>query len=299
MSSGQANVLLCVTKLREEEKRIAELLTAQGLQVEVNLDSMALPLGEAHGSPGRKPPDIALIRCLSQKNALSRATLLDLAGIRTLNSVRAITVCTNKIHQAVVFEGRGIPQPRFQVAFTAASLGEAFEAFGQVFVVKPASSSWGRGIARIVGREGLDGWIAARESLDPSHQSFPVLVQEYVDKGDFDIRVVVVGREPIAAFRRVSPDNWKTNTHLGAEVEPLVVDAEIRALCGRLTDVLGEGIYGVDLFYDYKEHRYLVCEVNQNPEFAKSWKIHGVDVASHIAAYVSSKITSVRSFQPT
>ncbi|WP_426445885.1 RimK family alpha-L-glutamate ligase [Paenibacillus sp. S-38] len=296
MSSGQANVLLCVTKLREEEKRIAEGLTARGFQVEVNLDSMALPLSRPAGE-GR--PDLALIRCLSQKNALSRATLLDLAGIRTLNSVQAINICTNKIHQAIVFEGHGIPQPRFQVAFTAASLQEAFEAFGQVFVVKPASSSWGRGIARIVGREGLDGWIAARESLDPSHQSFPVLVQEYVDKGDFDIRVVVVGKEPIAAFRRVSPDNWKTNTHLGAEVEPLEVDAEIRSLCGRVTGVLGEGIYGIDLFYDYKEHRYLVCEVNQNPEFAKSWLIHGVDVAAHIAQYAANRLASERSLQPT
>ncbi|MCZ8521678.1 MULTISPECIES: ATP-grasp domain-containing protein [Paenibacillus] len=296
MSSGQANVLLCVTKLREEEKRIAEWLTQDGYRVQINLDSMALPLG---GTDGEERPDVALIRCLSQKNALSRSTLLELAGIPTLNSVKAITVCTNKIHQAVVFQGQGIPQPRFRIAFTAAELSEAFETFGQVFVIKPASSSWGRGIARIVGREGLDGWIAARESLDPSHQSLPVLVQEFVDKGDYDIRVVVVGKEPVAAFRRVSPDNWKTNTHLGAEVEPLEVDGEIRSICSRLTGVLGEGIYGVDLFYDYKNHRYLVCEVNQNPEFAKSWKIHGVDVAYHIAQYVGRQIASESRLQLT
>ncbi|MMZ58817.1 hypothetical protein D1872_208100 [compost metagenome] len=50
--------------------------------------------------------------------------------------------------------------------------------------------------------------------------------------------------------------------------------------------MLGEGIYGADLFFDYKQLRYVVCEVNQNPEFARSWKIHGVDVAYHIAQYV-------------
>ncbi|MFC4101379.1 RimK family alpha-L-glutamate ligase [Paenibacillus xanthanilyticus] len=289
MSAREPSVLLCVTKLREEEKRIAELLAAEGVQVKVNLDSMALPVETASSE---KTPDLALIRCLSQRNALTRATLLSLTGIRTLNSVHAISVCTSKIHQAIVFGKQGIPQPRYQIAFTPASLYDALDAFGGVYVLKPSSSSWGRGIARITGKDCLDTWIAARESVDPSHQSLPVLLQEYVDKGDYDIRVVVVGDEPIAAFRRVSEDNWKTNTHLGAEIEPIPVNPEIRAICGRLTDVLGEGIYGVDLFYDYKNRRYLVCEVNQNPEFAKSWKIHGVDVAHRIAAYVKRQVVS-------
>lgn len=289
MSSGNTDVLLCVTKLREEEKRIADYLNKDGFQVEINLDSMELPLEE--GQPERMT-GIALIRCLSQRKALSRSTLLELAGIETLNSVKAITICTNKIHQAVLFQKYKIPQPRFKVAFSISNLENSFDIFGEVFVIKPPSSSWGRGIARIVGKDCLDGWIAARGSLDPGQQSFPVLVQEYIDKGDFDIRVVVVGKEPIVAFRRVSPDQWKTNTHLGAEVEPLEMNNDIRSICNRLIEILGEGIYGVDLFYDYRNQCYLVCEVNQNPEFSKSWRIHGVDVADYIAKYVRNRIAA-------
>ncbi|MNN08258.1 Alpha-aminoadipate--LysW ligase LysX [compost metagenome] len=111
-----------------------------------------------------------------------------------------------------------------------------------------------------------------------------------MEKGDYDIRVVIVGHQPIAAFRRVSAENWKTNTHLGAEIEPIEINGEIAAICGDLVSVLGEGIYGADLFFDYQQLRYVVCEVNQNPEFAKSWKVHGVDVAYHIAKYVKEKI---------
>lgn len=279
-------ILLCVTKLREEEQLITHHLSRLGIRVQVILDSMDLPVGG-----GEVPPyGLALIRCLSQKNALSRSQLLELAGFETLNSAKAITICTNKIHQAIVFEKQGIPQPRYQVAFTPAKLYDALSDFGDLCVIKPATSSWGRGIARMTGKECLDGWIAARESVDPSHQSFPVLVQEYVEKGDYDIRVVIVGRKPIAAFRRVSPENWKTNTHLGAEIEPIEIGSEIAAICDDLVDVLGEGIYGADLFFDYQQLRYVVCEVNQNPEFAKSWKVHGVDVAYHIAKYVKEKI---------
>lgn len=275
-------ILLCVTKLREEEQRIVDHLADLGIQVQVNLDSMDLPLGLADA----QPLGLALIRCLSQKNALNRSQLLELAGLDTLNSNKAITICTNKIHQAIVFEKHGVPQPQFRIAFTPRKLFDALQEFGELCVIKPATSSWGRGIARITGKECLEGWIAARESVDPAHQSFPVLVQEYVEKGDYDIRVVIVGRTPIAAFRRVSAENWKTNTHLGAEVEPLAINEEIASICEQLVEVLGEGIYGADLFFDYKQLRYVVCEVNQNPEFAKSWKIHGVDVASHIAHYV-------------
>ncbi|MFD0587432.1 RimK family alpha-L-glutamate ligase [Paenibacillus sp. GCM10027627] len=281
-------VLLCVTKLREEEQRIIDYLSELGITVKVNLDSMDLPLGEeASSSFG-----LALIRCLSQKSALSRSHFLELAGLPTLNSTQAIRTCTNKIHQAILFQKNGIPQPNFKVAFTPAKLYDALQAFGDVCVIKPATSSWGRGIARITGTECLDGWIAARESIDPGHQSFPVLVQEYVEKGDYDIRVVIVGRTPIAAFRRVSAENWKTNTHLGADIEPIAVNEEIETISGRLVDVLGEGIYGADLFFDYKQLKYVVCEVNQNPEFAKSWKVHGVDVASHIAHYVKDVLAT-------
>lgn len=275
-------VLLCVTKLREEEQRIIDHLAKLGIQVQVNLDSMELPLGRSDAQPF----GLALIRCLSQKNALHRTQFLELAGVETLNSTKAITICTNKIHQAIVFERHGVPQPKFKVAFSPGKLFDAVQEFGDLCVIKPATSSWGRGIARITGRECLEGWIAARESVDPSHQAFPVLLQEYVEKGDYDIRVVIVGRTPIVAFRRVSEENWKTNTHLGAEIEPLTINEEIASICGQLVEVLGEGIYGADLFFDYKQLRYVVCEVNQNPEFAKSWKIHGVDVAYHIAQYV-------------
>ncbi|RIX59583.1 RimK family alpha-L-glutamate ligase [Paenibacillus nanensis] len=283
---NESAILLCVTKLREEEQLIVEHLSRLGIRVQVNLDSMDLPVG------GGEVPlyGLALIRCLSQKNALSRSQLLELAGYETLNSAKAIAICTNKIHQAIVFEKHGIPQPRYQVAFTPAKLYDALSDFGDLCVIKPATSSWGRGIARMTGKECLEGWIAARESVDPSHQSFPVLVQEYVEKGDYDIRVVIVGRKPIAAFRRVSAENWKTNTHLGAEIEPIEINGEISSICGDLVGVLGEGIYGADLFFDYGQLRYVVCEVNQNPEFAKSWKVHGVDVAYHIAEYVKEKI---------
>jgi lysine biosynthesis enzyme LysX len=286
------DVLICVTKFREEEKRICNYLEEFGMIVDVRLDSMELPL-EKHSFDS---VGIGLIRCLSQKEALIRASFLELSGIKTLNSLRAISICTNKINQSIIFQKFNIPQPRFKVAFNPNNFEKVFETFGDEFIIKPASSSWGRGIAKITGATNLDAWFAARESVDPSNQSYPVLIQEFIDKGNYDIRVVIVGKEPIVAFRRISNDNWKTNTHLGAEIDPIPLNEEMAFICKQLVKVLGEGIYGVDLFYDYKRKTYLVCEVNQNPEFSKSWKVHGVDVACHIANYIKKEIIAKQKY---
>lgn len=61
-----SSILLCVTKLREEEQRIVEQLGELGIRVQVNLDSMDLPLGVSDA----ESQGLALIRCLSQKMRL-------------------------------------------------------------------------------------------------------------------------------------------------------------------------------------------------------------------------------------
>jgi RimK family alpha-L-glutamate ligase len=286
-------ILLCLTRLREEEKRIKLFLESLGFEVEICLDSASLPL-----NINRTNNCIALLRNLSQKEALKRAELLELTGVPTVNSSNSISICTNKAKQSILFEKHRIPQPSYKVAFNFEDLKKSQNYFKDGFVIKPVSSSWGRGIAKIDTKESLDAWIAARESMDVGNNHFPVLAQEYIHKGDYDIRVVIVGNKPIVAFKRVSNDSWLTNTHLGAKVEPINMNEEIQAICNKVCKILGKGIYGVDLFYDYENSLYRVCEVNHNPEFSQSWKIHGVDVAKYIASFIQdfSEILEINSF---
>ncbi|MGV7118668.1 ATP-grasp domain-containing protein [Paenibacillus kyungheensis] len=276
-SYPRKKLLFCVTKMREEERRIYDYLLQAGIEVDVCTDSMQLELENI------RRYDVALIRCLSQSKALERAQYIELAGVKTLNSYEAIKICTNKAFQAIIFKQNQIAQPDFAIAFTFEKLYEYLERFDGRFVIKPVSSSWGRGVTLINSKFALDAWISARESLDPQGKALPVLVQEYVDKGNYDIRVVIVDRKPIVAFKRVSNDNWLTNTHLGAEIDVIKVSQPIQEISKQLIDAIGEGIYGLDLFYDHTRNIYMVCEVNQNPEFAKSWLIHKVDVAKAIA----------------
>jgi len=276
---SSAKILLCVTKTRYEERRIYDYLLQKGAEVDILLDSMDFPqdtIGDYQ---------LGIIRSLSHSKSIERALYLQLFGIRTLNTYSVIHICNNKLVQSISFQRYGLPVPMFRIGSSYNSLREDFSRFSTGMIIKPLSSSWGRGIARIMTSHELEAWIAAMESTDLHGISLPVLLQENINKGNSDIRVVVVGKDPIVAFRRITNDSWKTNTHLGSNIEVIDLRNEtpLLSLVSRLTEVLGQGIYGLDFLYDHTSGKYMICEVNHNPEFALSWKIHGVDVAEYIA----------------
>lgn len=285
MTSPEVDVLLSVTMLRPDEKLLLAALREQGLAVRP-----ALPEDLADVLSGRTaPPRLAMIRNLSHRDAIGVARRLEHLGVATVNQTSAIEVCNDKGLQAVVFARFGIPHPVSHHAFSYQQVRDAIAELGWPAVVKPVSGSWGRGVTRLVNQECVDAWVGGRESTDAAGKQFPVLVQEYVDKGDHDLRVVVVGATPVVAIRRVSTD-WRTNTHLGAAVERTEITPDIEKLCARVVDVLGEGFYGVDLLADRTTGELRVLEVNANPEFAKSSAQHGVDVAGLLAGYLADRV---------
>ncbi|WP_371483743.1 RimK family alpha-L-glutamate ligase [Kitasatospora sp. NBC_00315] len=285
MSPRPDDVLLSLTMLRPEERLLLDALRVRGLAVRT-----ALPPDLADVLSGRvEPPRLVVLRNLSHREAIGTARRLEQAGVPTFNRAAAIEVCNDKGLQALLFARHGIAHPRSLHAFTHDQVRTAVEAVGRPAVVKPVSGSWGRGVVRLSDEEALEVWIGARESVDAAGKLFPVLVQEYVDKPGHDLRVVVVGREPVVAIRRISQD-WRTNTHLGAEVERAEITDEMAKLCLAAVDLLGEGFYGIDLIEDRATGTTAVLEVNANPEFARSSARHGVDVAGRLATYLAGSL---------
>lgn len=282
MSAPELEVLLSITKLRPDEKLILDALRAQGLTVRTTLLEDLAGVMAGHTAP----PGLALIRNLSHREAIGVARRLEHIGCTTLNRAAAIETCNDKGLQALLFAQNGIPHPESLHAFSYAQVREAVGKLGWPSVLKPVSGSWGRGVTKMVDEECVDAWVGGRESADAAGKLFPVLVQQYIDKPGHDLRVVVVGRTPVVAIQRVSQD-WRTNTHLGAEVLRVEVTDEIAKRCAQVVDVLGEGFYGVDLVEDRTTGELMVLEVNANPEFARSSATHGVDVAGCLAAHVA------------
>ncbi|GAA1228468.1 RimK family alpha-L-glutamate ligase [Kitasatospora nipponensis] len=282
MTSSEPEVLLSVTMLRPDEKLLLQALRAQGLPARPVLLEDLAEVVAGHTAP----PGLALIRNLSHREAIGVARRLEFVGVETLNRTATIETCNDKGLQALLFAQHGIPHPVSRHAYSYAQVRAAVDALGWPAVLKPVSGSWGRGVTRMTDEACVDAWVGGRESADAGGKLFPVLVQEYIDKPGHDLRVVVVGRTPVVAIQRVS-DDWRTNTHLGAQVRRVEITDEIHKRCAQVVDALGEGFYGVDLVEDRSTGELMVLEVNANPEFARSSAQHGVDVAGLLAAQVA------------
>lgn len=279
------DILLSLTMLRPDERLLLNSLRAAGLTVET---ALAPDIGNIlnHSVPA---PGLALLRNLSHREAASIAHRLGHLGVPTMNSSTAIDTCHDKGKQALLFQRHGIPHPRSLHAFSHDQVRELGLQLGWPIVVKPLSGSWGRGVVRLTDNECLDAWTGGCESTDVAGKLFPVLVQEYVEKPDHDLRVVVIGTEPVVAIERRSAD-WRTNTHLGASVRRTEITPAIRELCDRVVGLLGPGFYGVDMLEDVRTNELKLLEVNANPEFAKSSATHGVDIAAHLATYLADRV---------
>jgi len=120
-----------------------------------------------------------------------------------------------------------------------------------------------------------------------------VYVQEHVEKPDRDIRVFVVGGEPIAAIVR-SSEHWVTNTARGASAEGMEITDELRAISVNAAAATGADIVAVDLL-ECPERGLLVNELNHSMEFRNSIETTGVNIPEHVARHVAEIAESVRS----
>ena len=153
-------------------------------------------------------------------------------------------------------------------------------------VIKP----WigGRGLG-IVKADNIDIAKDFIEILENNNQ--PIYIQEFEknSKADKfrDMRVFVVGDEPIGVFYREAPSNsWKTNICNGGiarncKLDPVVGDLAVKAMKAVKADIAG-----VDVIEG--ENGYQVLEVNVCPLFRGFFDITGINPAANIASLICS-----------
>jgi len=265
------------SRLRTEEKLIFEALERKNIPYEPvnirNVDAAGIPL---------EPGDVALCRCLSQTQNVALAEILESRGIRTVNPSSVMILCGDKIATAAVLQHHGIPQPEFRVAFSPEKALEMAEELGYPVVFKPAVGSWGRLLAKINDREAAEALIEHKSHMGAHHQVF--FIQKYVEKGGFDLRVTMIGGEPLSAIQRWS-DHWITNTARGGKALVYPLDSGLRELLYKVHDAIKGDFLAVDLFQT--TDGWLVNEVNGQPEFRSSISsVTGVDIPGIMVQYV-------------
>jgi [lysine-biosynthesis-protein LysW]--L-2-aminoadipate ligase len=273
-------IAMLFTRLRTEERLLLDAFEARGVTPEA-IDLRREVFDPA--SPGRWAGfDLVIDRAVSATAAQNAIRVLDALGVRCVNPSAAIDACSDKLRTTLALELAGVPTPRVRVAFDEESALRAVEEIGYPAVLKPTIGSWGRLLARVNDRDAAEAIIEHKLTLG----SFPhhvLYVQEYVEKPNRDIRVFVVGGEPVAAITRHS-EHWVTNTARGGRASGLAIPADMADLCRRAAASVGADVVAIDLL-ECPRRGLLVNELNHSMEFRNSIETSGVDIPGLVADY--------------
>ncbi|MEL6796475.1 MAG: lysine biosynthesis protein LysX [Planctomycetota bacterium] len=275
-------IAMTSTRLRTEERLLLDAFEDLGIEVEP-IDSRAVAFDPMNPGPWAAF-DAVIDRSVSLTSTLTAVRILEGYGLRCINALRVIGVCSDKLLTTLALAQAGVPQPDVRGAVNPDAGLEAVEAIGYPAVLKPTVGSWGRLVARLNDRDAAEAVLEHRDTLGSAQQGV-FYVQEHVNKPDRDIRVFVVGGEPIAAIVRHSA-HWVTNTARGATAEGLELTDELRHLAVLSADSVGADVVAVDLL-ECPKRGLLVNELNHSMEFRNSITTTGVDIPRFVAEHAA------------
>lgn len=269
------------SRIRVEERLLMEAFAQRGVALDV-IDLREAQFDLANPAPWLQY-DAVLERCVSHSQAMAALQILQMWGVPTVNHYQVGLVCGDKIHTSLALLRAGVPTPAVRVALTAESALQAIEEMGYPVVLKPATGSWGRLLARVATRDAAEAILEHKATLGgPQHGIF--YIQEYVDKGGYDIRTFVVGDETICGITRTSA-HWITNTARGGRAANCPINPELNAISVAAAQAVGGGVLAVDLM-QLADGSYTVNEVNYTMEFRNSIAPTGVNIPDSIVGYV-------------
>jgi ribosomal protein S6--L-glutamate ligase len=235
---------------------------------------------------GCDPGDVCLVRgmprgsleqVIFRMNVLSRWERL---GLSVVNSARSLEIAIDKYLSLALIQEAELRIPATVVCQTVEESMKAFSRLGGDVVIKPVFGGEGRGIVRVTDPE-----IALRSARAIVSFQGIVLLQQFVESGNRDYRLLVVG-DRVIGMRRSNPDDWRTNVSRGAVCQPIEPDeAMMRAAVGAARAV-GTEIAGVDLIFD-RQGNLFVLEVNGVPGWQAISRVCDVDVAAMILDWLA------------
>jgi glutathione synthase/RimK-type ligase-like ATP-grasp enzyme len=188
-------------------------------------------------------------------------------GMTVIDDPVSIVRCTNKVFLSEILTRHRIPTPRTRILYRE-NLATIQTELGLPLILKLPDSAFSIGVQKVSTTEELRA--AAKEMFSASDL---IIAQEYLPT-DFDWRIGVLEGTPLFACKYfMARGHWQIYNNRAAvkrdqsgdfECVPLeLVPKQIVQAAVRACEVIGRGLYGVDL--KEIDGRPSVIEVNDNP----------------------------------
>ncbi|MBS3175630.1 RimK family alpha-L-glutamate ligase [Candidatus Woesearchaeota archaeon] len=192
----------------------------------------------------------------------------------------AFTVGHDKLLTQLKLQDAKIPMPKTYVSATAATAKDLLKRMTYPVVMKFPKGTHGKGVMF------ADSYDSASSLLDAlTALKQPVLIQEYIETGGVDTRVIIVGDKVVAAMKRHAVQGEKrANIHAGGKGEPVTLDPLTSKIAVQSAQAVGIGVCAVDIIEGVKGP--MVIEVNLSPGLQGITTVTGIDVADAISNYL-------------
>lgn len=194
------------------------------------------------------------------------ATKAEREGMVVIDHPDSIRRCCNKVFLHELLRKNRIPTPRTEF-LSSRKVERVAAEFGYPIILKIPDSAFSLGVFKVENEDEFRTKVAMLLK-----ESDLVLAQEFLPT-EFDWRIGVLDRKPLFACRYfMSKDHWQIYNHdkKGADFEgdaetlPVeIVPAQVISLALKVSNLIGDGLYGVDM--KQRGDDLFVIEVNDNP----------------------------------
>jgi ribosomal protein S6--L-glutamate ligase len=146
------------------------------------------------------------------------ARTLEHDGFKVVNSVKSNEICNDKWYNQIIFQRNNINTPATVLIRHSEGAIFAAEKLGNKYpmILKTSVGSRGVGVMWVESAKALIGIV---QLLYREDMYVDILLQEYV-KADYDVRVIIVGDEIVAAMKRpIVEGDFRSNVSQGSEPE--------------------------------------------------------------------------------
>lgn len=210
-------------------------------------------------------------------------TYLDYFNIPTFDlSNKYASGINTKASQMLRLAIRGLPVPKSFYIEHQEAFNQNISVFKENFqfpVVIKGDGSKGQSVWMI---KDLDELLEKIAFLGENRHG--CLIQEYIPN-NFDIRVMVIGGEIVAAIKRSSSDSFYNNIAHGAKAEVIDLTDSEKAISLKSAEINLLDVAGVDLVRDGSKS--LIFEVNKSPSFDGFEEATGLNITQKIAEMIT------------
>ena len=182
-------------------------------------------------------------------------------GIYSVQSANGIRLASHKGHTTQLVSVAGLRTPKTVLYKNPEDVDFMIQQVGPFpIVLKKPRGSQGNGVHLMETYEQLKTTLELSKS-----EGITTLLQQYIEGGGTDYRVIVLDDKVLCTMKRTSADGFKANLSKKGKGESIKLSKEHEELCIKASKAIGLEFSGVDIMISNNDKRAYLIEINSNP----------------------------------